>query len=202
MSILINLKICDNSPECSGIGVCPTGALIFDNKKESLVINNGKCISCGACEKSCPVGAISVARTKEEYQKIEKEINNDKRTIKELFVDRYGAFPMTSKILIRQEDIKSIVRDSKWFLFLEVFDYNEIMCLVKSIPVKEILDSLDIKTQYFKIEANDELKEKYQLSNFPTILIFKDWNVVNKIEWYYGISKKLDLIALLKNSIS
>ena len=201
MPILINFKICDNSPECSGIGACPTGALTFDNEKETLIIDNDKCINCWGCEKSCPVGAIYVARTKKEYQKIELEIKDDKRTIKELFVDRYGTFPMTNKLLLKQENIKSIINDSKWLLLLEIYDCNEIMCLLKSIPVKNILESLEFETQYFKIEVNDELKEKYQLSKFPTILIFKDWNVINKVEGYYDISQRLELVSLLKNNI-
>jgi hypothetical protein len=57
-------------------------------------------------------------------------------------------------------------------VILEIFDKNSIGCLLKSIPVKEILEGLQ-EVQYYKMEINDELKEKYQLSEFPTMLVFK-----------------------------
>ncbi len=93
MPVLVNFKICDNAKECGGLAVCPTGALTYDEKEKTLLIDNNKCISCGKCEKECPIGAISVAKTKEEYEKIKNEIDNDTRNIKDLFVDRYGATP-------------------------------------------------------------------------------------------------------------
>ena len=40
MAVLINFKICDNAKECGGIAVCPTGALSYDDEKESIVIDN------------------------------------------------------------------------------------------------------------------------------------------------------------------
>lgn len=30
MPVLINFKICDNAKDCSGIAVCPTGALSWE----------------------------------------------------------------------------------------------------------------------------------------------------------------------------
>ncbi|MFZ5341462.1 MAG: 4Fe-4S dicluster domain-containing protein [Patescibacteria group bacterium] len=55
MSILINFKICDNSPDCNGIKACPQNAIYFDEEKDTLVINNDLCISCNKCVKSCYV---------------------------------------------------------------------------------------------------------------------------------------------------
>lgn len=42
MAVLVNFKICDNAKECSGIEVCPTQALSWDEKEETIVIDNNK----------------------------------------------------------------------------------------------------------------------------------------------------------------
>ncbi|HQF36684.1 MAG TPA: hypothetical protein PLL26_03535 [Candidatus Dojkabacteria bacterium] len=57
MPVLINFKICDNSPFCDGISACPTGALYFDSQKGKICIDQSKCIECGKCT-CCSVGAI------------------------------------------------------------------------------------------------------------------------------------------------
>ena len=67
---------------------------VFSWGEEGLIIDNTKCISCGKCEKACMVSAIKVAKSEEEYKKIEKEIEEDPRTINDLLVDRYGAKPI------------------------------------------------------------------------------------------------------------
>lgn len=86
--------------DCSGIEVCPTGAFYWDEENETIAVDQGECVDCGKCEDSCPVGAIRVARTEEEYQKIKKEIEEDPRKVSDLFVDRYGAEPVHTAFLI------------------------------------------------------------------------------------------------------
>ena len=90
MSILINWKICDNAKECSGIEICPTKALFWDEENKKIIIDNSKCINCGKCVEACKVNAIHLAKTDEEYNEIKKEIDEDPRKISDLFVDRYG----------------------------------------------------------------------------------------------------------------
>ncbi len=41
-----------------------------------------ECISCGACERSCPVHAIRIAKDQREYEKINKSVINHKPVIK------------------------------------------------------------------------------------------------------------------------
>lgn len=47
-------KHCD-SPEC--LAACPTGALRLDERGVALLVDED-CVQCGACEASCPFGAI------------------------------------------------------------------------------------------------------------------------------------------------
>ena len=88
MSVLINFKICDNAKECGGIAVCPTGALSWDEENETIKIDNSKCICCGACERSCPIGAIKVAFSDEERDEISEELKNGDENAK-VDISRY-----------------------------------------------------------------------------------------------------------------
>ncbi len=73
MAVLINFKTCDNALECNGVAVCPTGCLTYDENKQSIVIDNKKCISCGKCVTACMVGAIRLAKTEPEFKKIQEK---------------------------------------------------------------------------------------------------------------------------------
>lgn len=192
MSVLINFKICDNAKECGGIEVCPTGALTWDGENKTIKIDDSKCTSCGVCEKACPIGAIMIARTEEEYEKIKKEIDEDPRKISDLFVDRYGAQPIHEAFLISQDKFESQIPESTRFTVVELFKEDLIECLIRSIPIKELFEGMDII--YKKIEIRDNsLLEKYNVKELPSLLFFKDGNLIGKIEGYYSDKKKKEL---------
>lgn len=187
MAVLVNFKICDNAKECGGIEVCPTNALSWNEEKETIEIDNNKCISCGLCEKECPIGAIAVAKTDEEYNKTKKEIDEDKRTAKDLFVDRYGAAPISGFFILKNEfDIK--IRYKKLVL-VELYD-EDLRCLLKSIPIKSITDNIAEDVMFYKGEKNSELTTRYNISEYPCLLIFRSGKFLGKIEGYYDIDQK------------
>ena len=188
MKALINFKICDNAKECGGIAICPTGAMHYDEEKQTIVIDDS-CINCGVCEKECPVGAIMVAKDETQYQQYIEDINNDPRTIKDLFVDRYGAASLSEFFLIGEENIDEIVKKGK-LTFIEVFNNDEAACLLKSIPIKEITDNINEEVSYYKVETNDEILKKYNIDEVPALLIFKNGALLGKIEGYFEISDK------------
>lgn len=196
MSVLVNFKICDNAKECGGVEVCPVGAFSWDDEKETIVLDNEKCISCGLCEKECPIGAIRVAKTEEEYEKIKQEIDDDPRTTKDLFVDRYGAAPLSEFFMIEVDDVSEKIKN-KGLTFIECYKDDSIQCLLKSIPVKELTVDLDHDTLFYKVEVDDEIVDKYDLYTFPSLLIFKDGEYLGKVDGYYTNDNKADLIEAI-----
>ncbi len=192
MAVLINFKICDNAKECNGIAVCPTGALSWNEKKKTIVIDNSKCISCKKCEKACMIGAIRVAKTKEEYKKIKKEINQDPRKVSDLFIDRYGAQPIHDAFLIPEKKFNFEVLEAAKLTVVEMFNKDSIECLLRSVSIKELFENTNIK--YRKIEIKDNLLlKKYKVKKLPALLFFKDEKLINKIEGYYDSKNKKDL---------
>ncbi len=195
MAVLINFKICDNDKACSGMSACPQGVFQWDSEKNTLVIDNDKCISCGICEKACMVSAIKVARTKEEYEKIKKEYDKDPRTINDLLVDRYGATPIDKAMIGSEEEIKLKLLEAQRPFIVELYNEDSIMCLLKSIPMKKIADAFDSETRYRKIEVtSDTLLKEYNIKELPCLLFFKNKKFLGKIEGYIDEDNKEKLI--------
>ena len=201
MAVLVNFKICDNAKECGGIAVCPTGALSYDDEKESIIIDNDKCISCGRCESECPIGAIMVARTDEEYAKIKEEIDNDNRTTKDLFVDRYGATPLSEFFMIESDDIENKVNNDGITL-IELYNDDSIQCLLKSIPIKELSKDLPEDTLFYKTEATENIINQYGVDELPSLLIFKKENLLGHVDGYYTIDSKEEMINKIKKIVN
>lgn len=201
MAVLVNFKICDNAKECGGVAVCPTGALFYDDEKESIIIDNNKCVSCGRCESECPIGAIMVARTDEEYVKIKDEIDNDARTTKDLFVDRYGATPLSEFFILEPDDIEFKV-NKNGITLVELYNDDSIQCLLKSIPIKELSKDLPKDTLFYKVEATENIIHKYNIDELPSLLIFKKENLLGHVDGYYTSDSKEEMINKIKKIVN
>lgn len=198
MAVLINFKICDNAKECNGIAVCKTSALSWDEKNNTIKIDNSKCVSCGACEKSCMIQAIKVAQNDREYRKFKKEIDDDPRSFFDLFVDRYGAQPVHPGFMAYEEKFDEEFIKTNKPVVVEFFNNESINCLLHSIPVKKLLEGSQ-KIKYRKLEIkNDKLLQKYKISKLPSLLIFNQGKFLGKVEGFYGIGQ----IKSLKEKIA
>jgi len=202
MSVLINFKICDNAKECNGVAVCKTGALSWDDKKKTIIIDNSKCTSCGLCEGSCMVDAIKVAKNKNEYDKLKKEIDEDTRKASDLFVDRYGATPIHPAFLISEDKFKTEVVESHKTTVAELFSDESIMCLLSSITIRELFDKYDIKYRKVKLNNNSEILKKYKIKKLPSLLFFKEGKLIGKIEGYFEENTKKEIEGKIKKILS
>lgn len=199
MAVLINFKICDNDKACSGMRVCPKGVFSWDDKNQTLVIDNSKCVSCGLCEKACMVNAIRVAKTPEEYKKIQKEFDDDPRTINDLLVERFGGKPIDDAMLGTVKEIDTKLKSGTRPFIVELFNDDSIQCLLKSILVKKIADAFDKDTRYRKIEVTDDaVMKQYKVKELPTLLFFKKGKFVGKIEGYVSDDQEDQLLEKVR----
>ncbi len=180
MSVFINFKICDNAQECSGVVVCQTKALVWDDAKESVIIENEKCISCEMCVNECPAGAIRVAHNDVEEREIKEDYENDPRTLKDLMVERYGASPVNENTLISVQEATLMIKKKSPLIVVEVIDGQNTPCLINSIPIAEIFGFKEY--EYYKVTNEDKLYEsfahKYAIKDCPTLLVFLDGTIL------------------------
>ena len=194
MAVLINFKICDNSKDCNGIRACPTGAFDWDEENKTIVIHENLCINCGKCE-CCSVDAIKVTYSDEEYEKVKKEIEDDPRTLNDLFIDRYGATPVQEMFTSTEENIDKVLQSQRPFM-LELYKEDTIQCLLKSIPIKEILQEFDKEATFRKIEVvSDKLLKRYGIKELPALVFVKNQEALGTIEGYYTDEDQKELFA-------
>lgn len=171
---------------------------VFSWGEKGLKIDNEKCISCGKCEEACMVSAIKVAKDEQEYQKIKKEIEEDPRTINDLLIDRYGAKPIDIAMMGKESEIEKKM-EAQRPMIIELYNEDSIMCLLKSIPIKEIADAFDKETRYRKIEIEkQETLEKYQVKELPALLFFRNGKMIKKYEGYVEEEEKNKLLNFIK----
>lgn len=184
MAVFVNFKICDNAAECSGIEVCPTGALYWDEGEETVKSDNNKCISCNACLEACPAGAIYVAHDEKEEKQIKEDIENDPRTLKDLLVERYGASPVDESLLVSAQEALTKIEEVASLVVVEIMDNDDAPCLINSVPISDAFG--DVKYEYYKVAiADDDCKlitDRFSVSEIPTLLVFKNHRLVIRID--------------------
>jgi len=200
MPPIINFKTCDNSPECSGISSCPTGALAWDKEKKTIVIIPEKCTGCLLCVNACPVKAIKFANTSEDEARIKEEFDEEGALVGELFIDRYGAMPIGPSAGYREVDIDTQKLSCGNIAVVELFDADDLECLRASVPIKNILGK-DIVYSKVRSDGSRALSNKFGISQLPALLFFKGGILMGKIEGYYDTDKESVLKALVNEII-
>ena len=212
MAIKLNFNICDNAPECSGIAVCPTGAIYWDEQalsplaeKGSLCVDNEKCISCANCvgEDGCPVGAIVFANSEDELEKLAEGCKTDLEKVEGLFVERYGAAAIDENLCISCDELETIIESSLGIILVEKFADWSIQCLLSSIPIDVI--ATEIKTitgigdiSFYRVDMTETVKEE---SVLPTLDIYQRGKLLCHIQGFIDSTQMSDLRNRLLESL-
>lgn len=158
-------------------------------------------VFCGICEKECPIGAIKVTKNDEQYEFAKKKIEEDERTIKDLFIDRYGAVAISDFFKINIDEIEEKVK-KKGLSLIEIYNPDEAECLLKSIPIKTLTKDLPNETVFYKAEYEKCINDKYKINDFPCILVFQNGYLLGIIEGYFTIDEKEIVLSKLNDILT
>lgn len=198
MSILVNFKICDNCADCSGIRVCPVHAITWNDEKKSIEIDNSKCIKCGQCVDNCTVNAIRLAHTDEEYAEIKREIENDPRTISDLFVERYGSMKISDINCFDIEHIEDRINSNRPVI-IEINTEDTIECLLRSVPISEIQKKFNANATYSKFFVESCDMEKYNLTTTPVLRFYNKGVMIGEIVGHFTPNDKYEYLDQIKD---
>ena len=188
MSAIIHPGKCDQAKECPCPEVCLNSAWHRDSEDKKWLIDESKCTNCGLCVTACPSGAVLLATTPEEKEKILEDIRIDKKfTPEKLFVERYGGMPVEDRVEIKTKGLGSKIKEK--FVLIEFFNDDSIHCLIKCTPYKEF-------ASYFKIykidiDKNKGLKEQYDIKELPSLIAFSKGRVIKKLDGFVDSKEKL-----------
>ena len=191
--IIFNYKVCDMSPECGGIEVCPKNAIYYDIKLKKPVWDESKCNFCLQCTLpgTCPVGAILFARDQQQADLINETINKDPRTQDDLWQERYGVEPSINSPKAENitSDPKSIFSQNE-IIIIDIWHPEFLECRLHSPLFSKLLLNFPQKFKLYKLNASKypQYANKLNVKDFPSLLIYKNSVLIDSIQGYIKIA--------------
>ena len=185
MPPIINFKICDNSADCNGITQCPAGVFSWNEAERTIKMDATKCTECGACNDFCPVDAIRYAKDANDFARLQKEFDDDPRTVAELFVDRYGATNLDEHQLKNDIQIFRNRIKSQRPMIVEFNQESTIECLLKSIPIADIQAAFHKDSTYSRFIITAADFAKYNITETPCLRFYYKEVLLGGIDGYH-----------------
>ena len=193
MPVRINYNICDQGAGCPCISGCPKGAWSFNEESKRPEINLNKCNNCFKCVKICPARAVLSAISEKGMNKLEEEIAKYPTTRQELLAPRFNADPSDQESQITGENFEEKVLNQQGVVIVEFWSNPCVSrCRLNAALYSDILSEKLKDAPVHKVNAleNPGLMVEYELFTFPTLIIFKNGEVLDKVTGYTSISEK------------
>lgn len=181
MPILIDYRVCDNSPGCTPARICPQGVISFDSKRRKIVYDNSRCGDCpGPCVRYCPAGAVKYASNDFELARLKKEIEESNLSKDDLLEQKYGIRPSdpreTGKNLIHVDcqNFKKEVLESPLPVVVDFWAEWCAPCRVLAPTFKALAEEYDGKIKFAKMDTEEcpTVPSTYGIMSIPTLLFF------------------------------
>ena len=201
MPVKINYNICDQGAGCPCISGCPNGAWKYNEETKRPEIDLSKCDDCFTCVKNCPARAVLATTSEKGMKKLEEEIEKYPTTRQELLAPRFNADPSEQESQITNDNFEEKVLKQEGIIIVEFWSNPCVSrCRLNAALYSDILPEKLKNVPVHKVNAleNPDLMVKYELFTFPTLVVFKNSEVIEKITGYTSISEKEALRERLK----
>ena len=191
MPPIINFKICDNSADCNGISMCPMGVFSWDETARTIKIDTSKCVDCGACDSFCTINALRYAKDATELARFQKEIDDDPRTVSELFVERYGATPLDDTNIFEpsEQKVKNRIKSGRPVI-VEFNQEKTIECLLKSVLVADIMETFHKDATFSKFYIEEKDFKRLGITSTPCLRFYYNNELLGQIDEYFTIENQ------------
>ncbi len=207
MPVIVDYRVCDNSPACSAVRVCPRGTLTFNHKENRVEADNEKCHSCaGPCARVCPAGAIKWYKTMDELEAAKVEMESSTLSKDDLLEQRYGVRPGDPRELgpnlhhVDCSNFQSEVLESDIPVVVDFWAEWCAPCRILAPTFKSLAAKYEGKVKFGKLDTEEcmEVPGEYVIMSIPTMLFFHKGQVVDQAVGALpaeAIQRKLDAIV-------
>ena len=185
MPALVDPRACDNSPHCTAARLCPNDSFSMTDGK--WVVDPTSCNRCkGPCTRMCPMGAIHFAPTLEALEAVRRKIEGSGETAEDIFFKRFGVRPVDPReggANLAHTNCDNFPRQVLAEKLPVVVDFWAEWCApCKAIaPVfKKLAAEFEGRMKFVKLDTEEcqDVPARYAIHGIPTLLFFKDGEVV------------------------
>ena len=188
MPVLIDQRVCDNSPGCSAIRVCPKDAIIYDRKAGKITADNSRCTSCGICQRVCPAGAVKVYPTEAALEAAKTEIEGSNLTADDLLEQRYGVRPGdpnelgTNMVHVDCGNFADEVLKSDLPVVVDFWASWCAPCRILAPTFKDLAAEFDGQLRFAKLDTEEcqQVPAEFGIMSIPTMLFFHKGRIVER----------------------